>query len=187
MKGHTLKAIIKASLFTGVMASMQIANAAIVHNADTVWSPNGEDVNVIQLSFPTLSLHGGTLALFEDTDSLDSANALVLGSDGGTFKFIEESEGSYRVESYVDDALQDFITMSGSEFVLAVDWGNGYVPNTRYFEIEKLPSSYYVFFREGLNHGRLFMNEVTPVPVPGAAFLFGSALIGLASLRKWRK
>ena len=65
---------IALALLGGALLSLQ-ATAA------TVWAPTDVEatgnVNILQFDAFGLSLNGGTLALFEDTDALTDANALV--------------------------------------------------------------------------------------------------------------
>ena len=154
----------------------------------TIWQPTDVDgtgnVNVIQAG--PLSIGTGTLALFEDTDALDPGNALVLGSDGGLFEFTDNNDGTFTVASFVNNVFQGDITMDGDEFILAVDWGLGYVADSVATQDLNDVSSWYLEFNDGVSNGISLAVDLQPVPLPAAAWLFGSALLGMVALARRR-
>lgn len=159
-------------------------------HAATVWLPTDVvaqgDVNVIELPSFGISLNGGTLALFEDTDPLASGAGLVLGGAGGRFEFSDVGSGNYSVEGFVNGASVGSITMNGTEFKLAVDWGGGFVGDDNFAQAGGDNYSYLIDFSDGPNSGSTLAIDLTPVPLPAAAWLFGTAVLGLAAIGRRR-
>jgi hypothetical protein len=175
----------------GVRSLLVVAALAGAGNAmgATIWEPTDVsgtgNVNIIQAG--PVSIGGGTLALFEDTDALLAVNALVLGAIGGVFEFTDNNDGSFAVASYVNDVFQDKILMDGDEFILAVDWGLGYVADSSATQNAQDPSSWLLEFDDGKNGGVSLAVDLQPVPLPAAAWLFGSALLGMVGLARRRQ
>ena len=165
--------------------------AAIVFTANasaaTIWAPTDVtvegDVNVIQFD-GFLTLNGGSLALFEDTATLVAANALVLGPAGGQFFFTANPNGTFTVDALVNNIFQDSIVMNGMEFKLAVDWGNGYVGDIVSTQRPTDPTSFILGFNDGVKEGSSLVIDIMVVPLPAAAWLFGSALLGLVAVKR---
>ena len=176
--------------YSGIILS---ALAAIVFAANasaaTIWAPtdvNVEgDVNVIQVD-EFLTLDGGSLALFEDTDTLVGGNPLVLGSGGGQFFFTANPNGTFTVEALVNNISQGSIVMNGMEFKLAVDWGNGngYVGDFAFSQNATDPTAFVLSFNDGVKEGSSLVIDIMVVPLPAAAWLFGSALLGLVAVKR---
>ncbi|MCX2980729.1 hypothetical protein EYC98_07535 [Halieaceae bacterium IMCC14734] len=168
------------SLLGGALLSAQ-ATAA------TIWEPTDVDgtgnVNIVQFE-PILSLNGGTLALFEDTDALTDANALVLGSDGGIFAFTDNLDGSFGVEALVANVSQGSTTIDGSQFVLGVNWGNGYVADAGWTQNGGDLTTFVIEWTDGQNAGASLAVDVSPVPLPAAAWLFMSAVGGMVIAKR---
>ena len=184
MKQYLLKAAL------GITAALVMSVSA---HAATIWEPtdvtNTGDVNIIQVT-SYLDLNGGQLALFADTD-VAWANPLVLGSGGGIFLFTDNTDGSFTVDAYVANAWQGTLVINGSEFVLGVDWGNGYVGDSSATATIGDPTSFILDFTDGQNRGQSLAVDVSPVgidppevPLPASAWLFGSALLGLVGIKR---
>jgi hypothetical protein len=169
----------------GVVAGLLLSVNA---GAATIWQPTDVtvtgNVNVLQVDFLGLSLNGGTLALFADDDALVAANALVLGSLGGTFAFTDNENGTYDVEAIVGGLSQGVKVIDGDEFVLGVIWGGGYVSDDSAVQDAGDPTTYVVSFNDGFNGGTSLVVDVAAVPLPAAAWLFGAALLGLVGVKR---
>jgi len=158
--------------------------------AATIWEPTDVvadgNVNIIVAPGVGLTLNGGTLALFEDTD-VGFSTPLALGSAGGILAFTDVGGGNYKVEAFSAGISQGMITINGFEFVLGVNWGSGYVGDVSTVQNGGDLTSYLINFTDGVNSGNVFAVDLTPIPLPAAAWLFGSALIGLAALSRRRR
>lgn len=173
------------SVLTFVATSLFIANAS----AATVWYTTDVaetgNVNILQIDALGLTLNGGTLALFEDAAAIQTLDSgLILGSAGGRFEFNENFDGSYTVTSVVGDISQDSIVIGGNQFVLAVNWGSGYVSDSAVTQNAADPTSYLIDFDDGINTGTTLAVDVSEVPLPAAFWLFGAALLGLMPLQR---
>jgi hypothetical protein len=151
---------------------------AVNAGAATIWQPTDGNVNVLQIG-PL----GGELALFEDTDALTGANALTLGSDGGIFEFTDNLDGSFTVEALVGGILQGVKSMNGNEFVLAVNWGSGYVADSSAQQNPSDPTTFALLFDDGVTSGQSIVVDIAEVPLPAAAWLFMSALMGVTGAK----
>lgn len=171
---------------TRFLAASFLTLASMTANAATIWQPTDVagtgNVNIIQIEILDLTLNGGTLALFEDTSGM--TNGLVLGSGGGIFEFTDNGGGSFKVEAFIGTSSQGFITMNGNEFILGVSWGGGYVGDSSYTQNATDLTSYIIDFSDGSNSGNTLAVDLQPIPLPAAAFLFGSALIGFAGISR---
>jgi len=169
----------------GVLAAFVFAANC---GAATIWEPTDVtvtgDVNILQFPGFGLTLNGGSLALFEDTDALTPANALVLGSIGGQFSFTDNLNGTFTVDALINNVSQGTTLITGDEFILAVDWGNGYVGDSSYTQDAADPTSFLIAFDDGLNTGSSLAVDIAVVPLPAAAWLFGTALIGLVAVKR---
>ncbi|MCP5131945.1 MAG: hypothetical protein H6985_20470 [Pseudomonadales bacterium] len=169
----------------GFMTALMMSAAA---QAATIWEPTdvsgSGNVNIIQFNIPGLSLNGGTLALFEDTDVAFS-NPLALGSNGGIFAFTDNNNGTFSVQALVNNIPQGpALVMNGWEFSFGVNWGNGYVGDSGYIQDSGDSNTYLISFTDGNNAGESLAVDLTPVPLPAAAMLFGSALLGLVGIKR---
>ena len=174
--------------FGTILSTLAVLVFAASASATTIWEPTDVtvtgDVNIIQLDSVGLSLNGGTLALFEDTDALVAGNALVLGSGGGQFFFTDNSNGTFTVDALINSVSQGSILMTGMEFILAVDWGNGYVGDLGFSQNATDPTSFILDFDDGVKTGSSLVVDIMVVPLPAAAWLFGSALLGLVAVKR---
>lgn len=161
---------------------------SVASSAATIWTPTNENVNIVQIDV-VLSLNGGSLALFENGDALTAANALVLGTSGGLFEFTDIGSGNYQVEAFVGIASQGTKVLNGDDFVLGVDWGNGFVSDSSYTQSPSDATVYTIAFNDGVNSGTSLAVDLalSEVPLPAAAWLFGSALLGLTAISRRRR
>ena len=175
---------------TAFMLASTAASAATVD--PTVWAPTNEDVDFLQFNFDDFMTNGGTLAMFDEADF--GGNALVIGETGGHVTFT--ASGSNWTAQYfdVDNVAGDSITLFGdNNFVLGMKWWDflGYHPDSGW-SLESSPDSYLITF-DGFNGpespvtGSTLAIDVQVVPVPAAAWLFGSGLIGLVGVARRKR
>ena len=164
--------------------------------AATIWAPTNIDTDFIQFDFAGnpdsgagISTNGGTLALFDDSDT-GFANALVIGQNGGQVVFTDNNDGSWNAEVFdVSNTSGGSITLDGdNSFSLGMDWGMGYFGDTN-FSLLSSPDTYLVVFdgfddRENRILGNTLAVDLAPIPVPAAVWLFGSGLIGLIGIAR---
>lgn len=163
--------------------------------AATIWVPTNIDTDFIQFDFdsgPGISTNGGTLSLFDDSDT-GFANALEIGQDGGHVVFTDNNDGSWNAEVFdVTNTSGGSITLSGdNSFSLGVDWGAGYFGDTN-FSLLSSPDTYLVVFDgiDGLGDrisGNTLAVDLAPIPVPAAAWLFGTGLLGIVGIARRRR
>lgn len=153
----------------------------------TVWAPTNNDVDFIQWDLFGLSTDGGTLAMFDNGDL--GGTALVIGTDGGHVEFTA-SGSDYIAELFdVNNVSGGSIILSGdSNFELGMDYGQGYITDTSW-AVASSPDTYLITFSGGVGNqtmGKTLAVDVQAVPVPAAAWLFGSGLIGLVGVARRR-
>ena len=168
---------------------MLITSAA---TATTIWAPTNIDTDFIQFDFnPGISTNGGTLALFDDSDT-GFGNALVIGQDGGQVVFTDNNDGSWSAEVFdVSNVSGGSITLSGNtDFLLGIDWGAGYFGDTN-SSLLSSPDTYLIVF-DGINglgdriSGNTLAVDLAPIPVPAAVWLFGTGLLGIVAIARRR-
>jgi len=167
--------------------------------ASTIWAPTNDDTDFIQFDFAGnlnsgsgISTNGGNLALFDDSDT-SFTTALVIGSSGGQVVFTDNNDGSWNAEVFdVGNTSGGSITLSGNNnFSLAMDWGAGYFGDTNNSLISS-PDTYLVVF-DGFDDlekrisGNTLAVDMERVPVPAAAWLFGSGLLGIIGFARRRR
>lgn len=173
---------LKAGL--GFLAALVLSVQA---NAATIWQPTDGNVNILKISFLGIDLNGGSLALFEDANNF-SGPALVLGSNGGVFEFTDNLNGTYTVNAKVANVSVGTLLITDSNFMFGVKWGAGaYVGDASYVQNPTDLTSYQIFFNDGPNSGNIYavdleLAAIPDIPVPAAAWLFGSALCGLVAV-----
>ena len=173
------------------IASFMLASSVA---SATVWHPTNIDVDFIQFNAsPLYTTNGGDLALFDDSDF--GGTALTIGSQGGQVVFTDIGGGDWDAEVFdVNNVSGGSITLSGSKnFTLGMSWDGGttYYGDTNAVLIIEDPDGYRIKFDGNLVTGapvtgRTLAIDVSPVPVPAAAWLFGSGLLGLVGVARRR-
>jgi hypothetical protein len=163
-------------------------------SAATVWSPTDGNVNFIQFDgIDGLSTHGGTLAMFDSASFGNNLNVLMIGAAGGQVAIANTGSGwtATMVDKYLNP-IGSSINLTSDSFTLGMTWDSGvnwaadsaHTPNTS-------PDSYVIDF-EGVSKGvkttgHTLAVDLQPVPVPAAAWLFGTGLIGLVGVARRRR
>ena len=171
---------------TNYLAAVALMLSASIANGSTVFAPTNEDSDFVQIDFFGLSTNGGDLALFDEADF--GGVALVIGDAGADVTFTA-SGSDWTAEAFdVGGASLGSITLTGDKnFVLGMSWDSG----TTYFADSSVaPQStadtFLVTFESNDERvaGVTLAVDVAVVPVPAAAWLFGSGLIGLVGVAR---
>ncbi len=149
--------------------------------AATVYVPTDGNVNTIDLKFTS----PGSFAIFDaDNTALDtSLGYLELDSDGFDTVTFEQVGTDWLLTGSADT-----FTLSGSaEFIIAYNDTSSWLSDTGVNVLSEDIST--LLFLGGSIKLRVIDAEVAPmapVPVPGAVFMMGSGLIGLAGVARRR-
>lgn len=158
--------------------------------AGMIWTPSDlqdvRTVNLLQIAPIGATLNGGILAIFEDTDDMTDANALVVGDKGGLLEFTDNQDGTYTAKVSFGGVVTGSINMLGDEFKFGVNWGNGYVEDDSTSPGGADPTSVFLGFTDGLNSGHTLVVDVRApqqVSLPATLFLIAPFALGLL---RWR-
>ena len=184
-----------------ILTAAVLALSSSTLNAATIWSPTNTDTDFIQLDFAGHSdaglgirTNGGTLALFDDNTGF-LGDALIIGENGGHVLFSDNTDGSWNAEVFdLHNISGGSITLShNSNFVLGIDWGAGYYGDSNATLLSS-PDTYLIIFdgydgQQSRISGNTLAVDLAPVPIPATVWLFGSGLLGLATLvrRRYRR
>lgn len=173
--------------------------ASSVTTAATIWAPTNSDTDFINFdAIPGfsdgISTNGGSLALFDDSDF--GGTALVIGAAGGHVVFTDNLNGTWKAEVFdVGNASGGSITLSGNtNFVLGMAWDGVYYGDSNSMLVSS-PDTYAIIFdgittddtgREVNISGNTLAVDLAPIPVPAAAWLFGTGLLGLVAVARRR-
>ena len=157
---------------------MVFANTA---SASIIWEP---DVPT-NLTVNTLNLSGWDLGLFDDAYPLVDAGALLLTGISSEVAFINNGTSPDWVALNLSTG-QDIILQDGNQFILAITDGtaNTWYEATSAWLLAPNTTNYEVTFSNGVTGVFTFDATPTVVPVPAAAWLFGSGLIGLVAVAR---
>lgn len=159
-------------------------------SAATVWQPTDGETDFIQ--FGTVSTNGGTLALFDDSDF--GGNALIIGSSGGQVTFTAGGGSDWTANAYdsSNSLVSGPITLTGGKnFTLGMSWDGGatWSPDASFSQLATYDT--YLISFDGQSKGQSISGstmgvDLQPVPVPAAAWLFGTGLLGLVGVARRR-
>jgi len=166
---------IKERLVRGLFAVL-FMTAFCNTNAATVFAPLDGNVN-----FLFGDLQGGTLALFDDSDQSYAGSSLnipvpsVIGITG-----LFNGSGDYIASN---ELTQTLVLTGSNQFILGLFSGGQWLADSNV--IAQGANSYSVFFGNGGSALQVDVRIVqTAVPLPAAAWLFGSGLLGLAGIAR---
>lgn len=142
--------------------------------ANEIWYYNGnltpQNYSSIQSNVETqFGLASGSLTY---VSGCDLPTSICTGGSGGT------TSGSHYTNTFTSNYAYDYLAVhwGGGEFLF--HWSIPVAAGT-VFEIGGLP--------KGLSDYRAFSSGVSPVPLPAAAWLFGSALLGFTVVANRRR
>ncbi len=135
----------------------------------TVWQPTDGDINAILVN------GGGSLALFDNADTGYRAPLAVTGGDAIS---ISESGGAWTAANgaaAIDLGDSDAFRLASSD---GASWFEAVV------EVSAGTHAYQLAFQSPLI---ATIVDLQPIPLPGAALLFGSAALGLGVIARRRR
>lgn len=142
-------------------------------SATTIWQPTDGNVNYLQ--FGSTTTGGGDLAMFNT-----GGDMLLIGSSGG------QVDINYTIDtaSFNGNSIS---LGAGDYFTLGMSWDGGANWHGDSYKDPAGTNAYFVYFNDGsANKGSTLANDLAPVPVPAAAWLFGTGLLGLVGVARRR-
>ena len=169
------------------------ADFAVFENGFTYGSPNGL---FMELAYVEVSSNGTDFARF---DSISTNTAAVAGSGGfsgwdtsNVYNLAGKNQSGYGTPFDLDELLNDplvlseLLDLSDIQYVRLID-----IPGTGdYFDslgnpiLDAHPTTGTGGYDFRLSEGVAVLNAASPVPVPGAVWLFGSSLFALIGIRR---
>lgn len=147
--------------------------------AATVWQPTDQDVNTLDFSLVISILPPGNFYVFDDNaaGSLQTAPSLQLtSSDLLTFT---QNGANWDIMG-----TNGTLTISSTTNFLFAEKNSGGIFSQETGSSLLGPNNWNLVFGSG---AQLQAVDVTPIPVPAAVWLFGSALLGLVGVARRKK
>jgi len=170
----------KTIRFYALMGAITLLTVTRVEAATIYWEPTDGDVNFL---YTTVS--GYALGIF-DVGDFDNAqaNPLMLNSGTGSDTIDIVAAGiDFSATSSVTGNLTTLF--NDNQFVLAITDGLNWFEPVSYFETAPGSNIFQITFSNGLVTS---VDAVpTVIPVPAAAWLFGSGLVGLLGMAGVRR
>lgn len=174
------------------IASAVLTLASTSVGAATIWFPTSGDTDFLQFDIGQggggISTNGGQLALFDDTDDMTAANALVIGDSGGQVFFTQLGADWLAEVNGNSMVLED-----DNLFTLGMTWDGGATYYADWDTSKVGDDSWLIVFAEGASgpgpggqKGNTLGVDLNPIPVPAAVWLFGSGLLGLVGVARRR-
>lgn len=161
-----------------VLIASFVGLVSVSVNAATIFAPTDGDVN-----FLFGDLAGGTLAMFDDSDQnyLGSFISVAVPSIVGI-------AGPVNIggDHIATNSLTDTLVLTGSDqFILGLNVGGNWLSDSVVTPVGA--NSYTVAFDNGGSVLEIDVQIIPAVPVPAAAWLFGSGLLGLVGVARRKK
>lgn len=167
----------KLLLGTVLALATSVASAATI-----IWTPTDSDINY---SFDAgTSSDDNLYALFDVTDFDGAqANALVLNKPADTITF---TANGFNFDLTSDVTPNTTTLFGNNEFVIATSLDNGISWSDTFttYELVANTNLYNLTFETGTVLSIDAIPEIQAVPVPAAAWLFGTGLIGIVGIAR---
>lgn len=165
----------KAYVNTGIMLIALLGYIPASAVAATIFSPTDGDVN-----FLLADLQGGTLAMFDDGDQNYSGTAIEIPVASTV---VIDGPINSNNDFLATNSLGNTLTLTiNHDFILGLNLNGVWLSDSSVLDLGA--NSYTVTFSNG---GSVTMVDAQVVPIPAAAWLFGSGLLGLVAMARRRK
>ncbi|HQU17071.1 MAG TPA: hypothetical protein PLO69_13370, partial [Gammaproteobacteria bacterium] len=155
--------------------------------ASTIWHSTDGNVNTLNVTFQLTNTTNGisSFGIFAPTNTsliATAGNYLPVAASADTVTFT--ASGANWVLS--NQAHQTFTLYGSNQFLLGAQDSLGWHPDIGY--AATAPNHQYrVYFNAGVTQPTdLLTTDVAPVPVPAAAWLFASGLLGMVAVARGR-
>ena len=161
-----------------VLIASFVGLVSVSANAATIFAPTDGDVN-----FLFGDLAGGALAMFDDSDQNYLGNSISVDVPS-----IVGIAGPVNIDNdhIATNSLSDTLILTGSDqFILGLNVDGTWLSDSEVIDLGA--NSYTVIFDNGGSLVEIDVQVVSAVPIPAAAWLFGSGLLGLIGIAKRKK
>ena len=184
MKKTLILAIVAAVMFMfGPVLSAQACIEDCIGNCPgngTIWMPTESG----QVDVQYLSQSDADFAIFDDMADLAADPYFLINNYPGlgtadTVQFVAQPNGDWGLK-HEQDAAPSFFLQGSNKFLLAMDNGSGWVVGNDMMELSY--GMHAICFPDTCIE--MVQIDAQPVPIPGAIYLLGAGLLGIAGFRK---
>lgn len=147
----------------------------------TIWMPTESGQVDVQYWSETFDVQ---FAIFDDQADLADDPYFLINNipnvgTADTVLFVEQSNGDWGLQ-HVNDIAPSFFLQDSNRFILAMKDGSGWSGG---HDMQELSYGMHTVCWQG-SLVTMLQIDAQPVPIPGAVWLLGAGLVGLAAFRK---